>query len=72
MALRAYAKRVRLSAEAVCPDCGKDDEDLRHLFRCTAKTRELVAIFGSHEVRPEDAFREPRRVVDFLRMVGRL
>ena len=72
MILRAYAKRVKLSPEATCLDCGEEDEDLKHLFRCTSKTRELLAVFGCRQLLPEEAFREPRRVADFLRMVGRV
>ena len=72
MALRAHAHRVQLAADAGCVDCNQEDDDLQHLFRCPAKAMDLLAVFGRRQLLPGEAFEAQRKVVEFMRRVGRL
>ena len=48
-ALQAYQKKIDAQADATCPRCGLDEEDLEHwLIDCPAMSFRKMKLFGTH------------------------
>ena len=42
--LYSYRKRLKLTDSSSCPDCGIDQQDIPHLFNCTAHPTDLSPV----------------------------
>ena len=71
--LAAYRHRIGLQADAVCPECGEEDETLGHLLTdCPARADIRRRILGRDDPTIKEALENPSRLVELLRQLGRL
>lgn len=71
--VRATAHRIGLVSDPTCQACGEEPEDVGHLLtECLAHTTKRAGLWG-HCPTLEDVFSGPaKKIMDFLRRVGRV
>ena len=71
--LRAYRMRIGQDRVATCPECEEDDETIEHLLTdCPARASLRRTVFGRDDPTVGEALKDARRLVDYLRRLGRI
>ena len=71
--LGRYRVFIKIDDDTSCPECGEPEETLGHLLTdCPARASLRRQIFGRDDPTIREALEDPRRLVDFIRRLGRL
>ena len=60
------------SPSAKCPRCGKEEEDVRHLFRCEKSTQERLKAYGAEAVPLSVLSVKMKETAEYLRLIGKM
>jgi ribonuclease HI len=73
LAVGVFRKRLRVDVSDRCKGCNENAlDDIVHLFSCPAKGPVRLRIFGTADILPETALKNPLSSVKYLRALGLL